>query len=107
MTDFEILFNNLNFNDKKIRDKILGKFFNAIEMFRKKNKITANNNITDIYLQYILKYKRPFTINNFIFKNDLSGILLMNKSNPKFCIIFQFLKSVTFIDDKKYNLKNG
>ena len=101
MTDFEILFNNLNFNDKKIRDKILGKFFNAIEMFRKKNKITANNNITDIYLQYILKYKRPFTINNFIFKNDLSGILLMNKSNPKFCIIFQFLKSVTFIDDKK------
>ena len=105
MTYFEILFNNLNFNDKNIRNKILGKFFDAIEMFRKRNKITANYNITDIYLQYVLKYKKPFTINNFTFKNDISGILLINNSIPNFCIIFQFLKSVTFIDDKKIQSK--
>ena len=100
MNQFEILFNKLNFKNKKIRDKILVQFNQIIENFKKQNKISSNT-LAEIYGQYVSKTKKSITINNFTFQNDSSGILLFNSKTPNICITFQIIKPVSIVDAKK------
>ena len=93
------LFKNLNFQNKKTRDKVLGSFHRIIKDFKIKNKL--NSNLEEIYNQYVSKNKKHIKINNFIFKNDGTGIMLYNSEIEDFFLPIIIIKSATIIDGQK------